>query len=117
MIKMSESLQTGKDVNDFIPRRMPEHRRREVQRCIKAGRAVAENDCPAKHRPPPRKHISSAQKKRFEEIQSRRNQEAEKLEIDPTIIASRATMVRLACEADGVFEDVLPWQRALLGVD
>ena len=117
MIKMSESLQTGKDANDFIPKRMPEHRRREVQRCIKAGRAVAENDCPAKHRPPPRKHISPAQKKRFEEIQSRRNREAEKLEIDPTIIASRATMVRLACEADGVFEDVLPWQRALLGVD
>jgi len=117
MIKMSESLQTGKDANDFIPRRMPEHRRRELQRCIKAGRAVPENDCPTKHRPPPRKHISPAQKKRFEEIQSRRNRAAERLEIDPTIIASRATMVRLACEADGVFEDVLPWQRTLLGVD
>ena len=116
MIKMSESAQTGSDASVFIPRRMPEHRRREVQRCLKNGRAVPESDCPEKHRPPPRKHITPAQKKRFEEIQSRRNREAKELEIDPTIIASRATMVRLACEADGVLDEILPWHRELLGV-
>ena len=70
-----------------------------------------------KHRAPPRKHITPAQKKRFEEIQSRRNREAEGLEIDPTIIVSRATMVRLACEADGVLDEMLPWHRELLGMD
>ena len=116
MIKMSERAQTGSDASVFIPRRMPEHRRREVQRCLKNGRAVPESDCPEKHRPPPRKHITPAQKKRFEEIQSRRNREAKELEIDPTIIASRATMVRLACEADGVLDEILPWHRELLGV-
>ena len=116
MIKISESAQTGSDASGLIPRRMPEHRRREVQRCLKNGRAVPESDCPEKHRPPPRKHITPAQKKRFEEIQSRRNREAKELEIDPTIIASRATMVRLACEADGVLDEILPWHRELLGV-
>ena len=42
--------------------------------------------------------------------------QAKKLEIDPTIIASRSTMVRLACGAEGVFWDVLPWQQELLGI-
>ena len=117
MIKMSERAQIGNDAGELIPRRMPEHRRREVQRCLKNGRAVPEGDCPEKHRAPPRKHITPAQKKRFEEIQSRRNREAEGLEIDPTIIVSRATMVRLACEAEGVHDAMRPWHRELLGMD
>ena len=86
MIKMSERAQTGNDAGELIPRRMPEHRRRSAA-LFKNGRAVPEGDCPEKHRPPPRKHITPAQKKRFEEIQSRRNREAKELEIDPTIIA------------------------------
>jgi hypothetical protein len=52
---------------------------------------------------------------RFEEIQKKRDMQAINLSIDPTLIASRATMVKLACEADGVFEDVLPWQQQVLG--
>ncbi len=116
MIKISESAQANQPVNGLIPRRMPEHRRREIQQCIKNGRAVVDGECPAKHRPPPRKHITPSQKKRFEEIQSKRNREAEGLGIDPTLIASRATMVRLACEADDIMVEVLPWQRAILGV-
>ena len=49
------------------------------------------------------------------EIQERRDRQAQDLKIDPTIIASRSTMIRLACEAEGVLDVVLPWQREVLG--
>ena len=74
------------------------------------------DEWPERHKSPPRKHITPPQKKRFEEIQKKRDKEATHLAIDPTIIASRATMVRLACEAEGVFDDVLPWQQEVLGI-
>ena len=115
MVKISEEAAHGKNTDILLPRRIPDYRLKEIQKCIKSFRSLPEDEWPGRHKSPPRKHITPAQKKRFEEIQKKRNQEATGLAIDPTIIASRATMVRLACEAEGVFEDVLPWQQQVLG--
>jgi ribonuclease D len=95
---------------------MPDHRKQGIYRLVKRAQELPETELPVVHKSPPRKHISPAQKKRFGELQSRRDREAGELSIDPTLIASRATLVRLSCEADGIFNEVLPWQRALLGV-
>ena len=94
---------------------MPDHRKNSDQQSVKRGMQLKDSECPPRHKAPPRKHISPAQKKRFAEIQERRDRQAQNLEIDPTIIASRSTMIRLACEAEDVFDIVLPWQRELLG--
>lgn len=95
---------------------MPDHRKDVIRQRIKTGMQLPEMDCPARHKAPPRKHISPAQKKRLTEIQKIRDRRADELDIDPTLIASRTTMVRIACEAEGVAESVLPWQRDLLEV-
>ena len=76
---------------------------------------LKESEWPARHKAPPRKHISPAQKKKVAEIQERRDRQAENLKIDPTIIASRSTMIRLACEAEDILDVMLPWQLELLG--
>ena len=55
------------------------------------------------------------QKKRVAEIQELRDRQAQKLKIDPTIIASRSTMIRLACESENICDVMLPWQLELLG--
>jgi ribonuclease D len=115
MVKISEEAAQGQDAGKWLPRRIPDYRREEIQKCIQSFRSLPEDEWPDHHKSPPRKHITPAQKIRFDEIQKKRNQEAANLAIDPTIIASRATMVRLACEAEGVFEDVLPWQQQVLG--
>lgn len=116
MIAIANTAAAGKGIGDLLPRRMPDHRKGAVRKQVKAAMQIPEPECPVKHKAPPRKHISPSQKKRFGEIQKQRDAEAQKLKIDPTIIASRSTMVRLACEAEGVFTDVLPWQQQLLRV-
>tara|TARA_Y100001934_G_C12284311_1_gene741538 strand:- start:305 stop:1456 length:1152 start_codon:yes stop_codon:yes gene_type:complete len=116
MIKISDASAQGVEIEQWIPRRVPEHRRREIRKCIKHAISCPSEEWPAPHKPPPRKHITSLQKQRFEDLQKRRDCHADSLSIDPTIIASRATMVKLACGAEGVLNDVLPWQQELLGV-
>jgi ribonuclease D len=116
MVKLSEEATQEGDIAKWLPRRIPDYRQREIQKCIKSFKSMPNGEWPERHKSPPRKHITPPQKKRFEEIQKKRNKEAAYLAIDPTIIASRATMVRLACEAEGVFDDVLPWQQEVLGI-
>ena len=116
MIKISDATAQGAEIEQLLPGRIPEHRRREIRKCIKQAISCPSEEWPSPHKPPPRKHITSIQKQRFEDLQKRRDCHADSLSIDPTIIASRATMVKLACGAEGVLNDVLPWQQELLGV-
>ncbi len=116
MRDVSELAARGKSFVNLLPRRMPDHRKQNIQRLVRHAQELPERDLPAVHKPPLRKHISPAQKKRFGELQVRRDREAGELKIDPTLIASRSTLVRLSCEAEGIFDEVLPWQRTLLGV-
>jgi len=116
MIALANTAAQNQSIIHLLPKRMPDHRKDIIRQRIKAGMQINEADCPPRHKAPPRKHITPAQKRRLTEIQAKRDRRADDLAIDPTLIASRTTMVRLACEADGVLEDVLPWQQELLEV-
>ncbi len=115
IIKIAMAADEKKPIGHLLPHRMPEHRKNSVQNAFNCGVQLKVSECPPRHKAPPRKHISPAQKKRVAEIQERRDRQAKDLKIDPTIIASRSVMIRLACEADDVFDVVLPWQLELLG--
>ena len=117
MISLADTAAQKQSISHLMPKRMPDHRKSIIRQRVKAGMDVSEADCPARHKAPPRKHITPTQKRRLTEIQTKRDRQADELKIDPTLIASRTTMVRLACEAEGVLESVLPWQRELLEVD
>ena len=73
-------------------------------------------DHPQPIKPPRRRNMSAQQKNQFEELQERRNKHAEKLGIDPTIIASRATLMGLAQETEESIAGLQDWQRELLAV-
>ena len=45
-----------------------------------------------------------------------RDRQAKKLNIAPTLIASRSTLVRLSLEDGNEREQILPWQRELLNL-
>ncbi len=51
---------------------------------------------------------------RFEALKRRRNQQAEALDLDETLIASKSVLERLALNATRPEEVLLPWQRELL---
>jgi hypothetical protein len=72
-----------------------------------------------RHPPAPLRRIgrrlNEAEKRRLIDLERRRNKRAEDLGLDPTLIASRATLVGLAASWKEHEEELLPWQRELLG--
>ena len=63
---------------------------------------------PKGHRP------TEAEMRRYRELEKRRNARAHKLGIDPTLIASRATLGELARDWDRHAPELMSWQRGLL---
>jgi hypothetical protein len=63
---------------------------------------------PKGHRP------TEAEIHRYVELEKRRNAHAHKLGIDPTLIASRATLGKLARDWDRYAPELMNWQRELL---
>ena len=59
------------------------------------------------HRP------TEAEMRRYRELEKRRNAHAHKLGIDPTLIASRATLGELARDWDQHAPELMNWQRQL----
>jgi ribonuclease D len=57
---------------------------------------------------------SEPEKRRFLELQRKRDKVAEDLGIDPTLIASRAVLSDLAHNWDNHQNELMPWQRRLL---
>jgi hypothetical protein len=57
---------------------------------------------------------NEAEKRRFLELQKRRDVQAEALQIDPTLIASRAVLSDLAHDYEKHRGELMAWQRALL---
>ena len=58
---------------------------------------------------------TEAERRRFTELEQRRNTRAAELEIDPTLIASRATLLSLASRWEQAAAELMSWQRELLG--
>ena len=115
MIAIAMAAADEKAINSLLPHRMPDSRKNSLGESVKRGMQLNESECPVRHKSAPRKHITPVQKKRVAEIQERRDRQAQNLKIDPTIIASRSTMIRLACEAEDILDVMLPWQLELLG--
>jgi ribonuclease D len=80
---------------------------------VARGRKLPKNQLPKPfkhkyHRP------SEAERKRFAELARRRDKHAHDLELDPTLIASRADLARLAQSWDEYAPELMSWQRELL---
>ena len=100
-------------VEPLLPPRMHPHRRENLIEAIKAGLAVPPDRHPdilrqIFHRP------SEAELRRFRELEKRRDAHAQQLGIDPTLIASRATLGELSRDGDKRALELMSWQRELL---
>ena len=63
-----------------------------------------------------RRRITQREKLFYESLKTLRDRQAKELNIDPTLIASRSTLVRLSLEDGEERNQVLPWQRELLNL-
>ncbi len=103
-----------KPVDHFLPPRLSPRRRPGLSQAIKIALAL-----PADRQPEILRHKfhrpTEAEMQRYHNLEKRRNHRAHELGIDPTLIASRATLSELARDWDKYAPDLMSWQRELLG--
>lgn len=111
MVKLAQGAVAGHDLERLFPHYVTARRRKGIVKAVESGLAE-------KHPPQPlrrRGHrLSESEKRRLQEIERRRNRHAEELGIDPTLIASRASMVALAADKGDPEAELMAWQRELL---
>jgi ribonuclease D len=96
-----------------FPRSISPRRKTQLEQAVTKGLSLAEPEQPRIlqrifHSP------TEAEKRRFEELNRRRDHAAKELAIEPTLIASRATLSLLARDRESQAGDLMQWQRQLL---
>lgn len=103
----------GHNPESLLPLRFSPRRRAGALGALAKAREIPESQWPH-HRRRPRKSFGAAAKLRMEALKERRDRHAVRLELDPSLIASRATLIALAADWEQNQRELLPWQRELL---
>jgi len=102
-----------KPVDHLLPPRMSPRRHAGLSQAIKTALAL-----PADRHPDILRHKfyrpTEAEMRRYQDLEKRRDQHAHEVGIDPTLIASRATLSELARDWDQHAPELMDWQRELL---
>ncbi len=113
LVEIAGAAVAAQPIDRFLPRHFSERRRDGLARAIARGLALA----PERH---PKvlhnfsRRTSDGERRRFLELQKRRDAHAARLGIDPTLIASRGTVSDLAHDWEKHQGELMSWQRALL---
>jgi ribonuclease D len=113
LLEIADAVESGREFTRVLPRHLSERRRAEISAAVSTALALPEPACPQ----PLRNHgrrASDSEKRRMSELERRRDREAAALGIDPSLIASRATVVALAMDPSHSEKGLMRWQRELL---
>ena len=113
LVKIAAAAALQQPLEPFLPKHISDRRRAGLTKALARGLAVP----PEKHpRIPQRinRRPTEAERRRFLELQKCRDARAAELGIDPTLIASRATLSNLAQNWDAHVVELMNWQRELL---
>ena len=97
----------------LLPPHLSARRKDGLLEAIQQGLTVAAEEQPQVLRFHSRRQ-SDAERRRFATLEEGRNRRAEELQLDPTLIASRATLIELAFDWDKAKGDLMEWQREIL---
>ncbi|HTD65596.1 MAG TPA: HRDC domain-containing protein, partial [Candidatus Limnocylindria bacterium] len=111
MIAISAAAVEGKSVEFLIPKRFSPRRHLTLVKAVQRGLHSA--DKPQVVRTAHYRQ-SADEKRRYHELEKKRNRRAHDLGIDPTIIASRAALVQIARDEGPVNGELMAWQSELL---
>jgi ribonuclease D len=113
LVEIAAAAATSRPIEPFLPKRVSDRRRTALMTAIAEGLSRAPD-----HHPQILKNISrrasETERRRFIELQNRRDARAAELGIDPTLIASRSTLSDLAHDWDKHTAELMNWQRQLL---
>jgi ribonuclease D len=113
LIHIATAAVAQRPTDPFLPRHISERRRAGLLRSIERGLKLPPEQYPDLPEQTGRRP-SEAERRRFSELQRRRDARAAALDIDPTLIASRATLSDLARNWEKSAKELMNWQRQLL---
>jgi ribonuclease D len=113
LVAIAAAAATHKPVEPLLPPRLSPRRRDGLAVAIKTGLQLSADRHPEFLRPKGHRP-TEAEMHRYRELEKRRNAHAHRLGIDPTLIASRATLGELARDWDRHTPELMNWQRELL---
>jgi ribonuclease D len=113
LIDVALAATSHNQIDSLLPRHFSARRKDGLLEAIHSGLRVEPGAHPQPLRSQSRRQ-SEAERRRFMELESHRNQRAAALELDPTLIASRATLLALASDWDRHKGELMDWQRELL---
>lgn len=113
VIDVAAAAATARPLDPFLPKHFSERRRSALMQAIKRGLGLAPEAHPTLLRTISRRP-SEPERRRFLDLQKRRDTRATELDIDPTLIASRAVLSDLAHDWEKYQSELMNWQRELL---
>ena len=113
LIALAHAATNHGQIESLLPRHFSPRRMDGLQEAIQKGLHLEPHEHPHPLRSPSRRQ-TEAQRQRFLQLESQRNHRAAQLELDPTLIASRATLLALASDWDQHNAELMDWQRELL---
>ena len=113
LIDISAAVSEHRPFDKQLPRHLSPRRKDGLCEAIAKGQAIAPQDHPEILRYNSKRQ-TEAQRQRFLQLEQKRNQRAQQLDIDQTLIASRATLLALAEDWTRHQNELMNWQRELL---
>lgn len=113
LVEIASAAAAGRPIDVFLPRHISERRRTSLLKAVSRGLGISPEHHPKILRSIGRRP-SEAERRRFLELQKRRDAHASELGIDPTLIASRSVLSDLAHNWDHYSAHLMSWQRKLL---
>ena len=113
LVQLAAAAATAKPIEPFLPKRMSDRRRGSLMKAVARAQALG-----PEHYPKPLRRVSrrpsEGERRQFAELQKRRDLRAAALDIDPTLIVSRAMLSDLAHDWAKHAGALMSWQRELL---
>jgi ribonuclease D len=113
LVDIAAAAIESRPVEPLLPRHLSQRRRGGLLKAVERGLATAPERYPPLVRNTGRRP-SDSERRRFLELQRRRDVQAHALNIDPTLIASRGTLSDLAHDWEKHSAELMNWQRELL---
>jgi ribonuclease D len=113
VISIAAAATNHSGIDPLLPRHFSSRRKDGLLEAIQKALALESKEHPQPLRFNTRRQTET-ERRRFVALEQGRNRRADELQIDPTLIASRATLIEIAQDWDRFNGELMDWQREIL---
>jgi ribonuclease D len=116
LVHLASGLAKSKPMQHLIPSHVSPSRRARLSEAVHRALALPPSEHPHSRKSQPLR-LTRAEQVRFQELKTHRDHKAQSLDLDPTLIGSKANLIALARDWETSKNDMMRWQRELLEAD